>query len=150
MKQPVVLMLRGRQSYVGQEPEVIELTTEGTMEFHDGGWDITYEESALTGLEGVTTTFRVEPGKIVLSRIGSLHSQMVFQQGVSHDSLYQMPFGALMLTVKATHVFYDLVPDGGAIDLVYQITIENSEAGEIDYHLDIRAKETADRTPCGA
>lgn len=140
MKQPVVLSLRGRQTYVGQEPEVIELVTEGTMEFRDGGWDIVYEESALTGLEGVTTTFRVMPGRVLLSRTGSLHSEMVFQEGISHDSLYQMPFGALMLTVKATRVFFDIVPDGGTIDLAYQITIENSNAGEIDYHLDIRAK----------
>ncbi len=140
MKQPVVLSLRGRQTYVGQEPEVIELVTEGTMEFRDGGWDIEYEESALTGLEGVTTTFRVVPGKVVLSRTGSLHSKMVFQEGISHDSLYQMPFGALMLTVKATRVFFDIVPDGGTIDLAYQIHIENSDAGEIDYHLDIRTK----------
>ena len=115
--------------------------TEGTMEFRDGGWDITYEESALTGLEGVTTTFRVEPGKVKLTRRGALSSQMVFQEGVSHDSLYEMPFGALMLTVKATSVFFDIVPDGGVIDLVYQIIIENTEAGVIDYHLDIRAKE---------
>lgn len=140
MKQSVVLSLRGRQTYVGQEPEVIELVTEGTMEFRDGGWDIVYEESALTGLEGVTTTFRVVPGKVVLSRTGSLHSKMVFQEGISHDSLYQMPFGALMLTVKATRVFFDIVPDGGTIDLTYQIHIENSDAGEIDYHLDIRTK----------
>lgn len=140
MKQPVALSLRGRQTYVGQEPEVIELVTEGTMEFRDGGWDIVYEESALTGLEGVTTTFRVVPGKVVLSRTGSLHSKMVFQEGISHDSLYQMPFGALMLTVKATRVFFDIVPDGGTIDLTYQIHIENSDAGEIDYHLDIRTK----------
>ena len=135
-----MLSLRGRQTYVGQEPEVIELVTEGTMEFRDGGWDIVYEESALTGLEGVTTTFRVVPGKVVLSRTGSLHSKMVFQEGISHDSLYQMPFGALMLTVKATRVFFDIVPDGGTIDLTYQIHIENSDAGEIDYHLDIRTK----------
>ena len=76
----------------------------------------------------------------MLSRTGSLHSKMVFQEGISHDSLYQMPFGALMLTVKATRVFFDIVPDGGTIDLAYQIHIENSDAGEIDYHLDIRTK----------
>lgn len=140
MKRPVVLSLRGRQTYVGQEPEVIELVTEGTMEFRDGGWDIVYEESALTGLEGVITTFRVLPGKVLLSRTGSLNSQMLFQEGVSHDSLYQMPFGTLMLTVKAIRVFCDIVPDGGTIDLTYQIHIENSDAGEIDYHLDVRAK----------
>lgn len=140
MKQEVVLSIRGRQKYADQEPEIIELVTDGTMEFHDGGWDIVYEESELTGLAGVTTTFRVEPGKVTLNRKGALNSQMVFQEGVAHDSLYQMAFGALMITVKATSVFYDIVPDGGVIDLVYQINIENTEAGVIDYHLDIRAK----------
>ena len=124
MKQTVVLSIRGRQTYADQEPEVIELVTEGTMAFRDGGWDITYEESELTGLAGVTTTFRVEPGKVILTRTGALNSQMIFQEGVAHDSLYQMAFGALMLTVKATFVYFDIVPDGGVID----------------YHLDIRAK----------
>lgn len=140
MKRDVVLFIQGRQRYGGQEPEVIELTTEGTMAFREGGWDIAYQESALTGLEGVTTTFRVEPGKVILTREGELNSQMVFEEGAEHDSLYQMPFGALLLTVQATSVFYDIVPDGGTIDLSYHISIENAEAGVIDYHLDIRAK----------
>ena len=136
----VVLSIRGSQEYPGQEPEVIELVTDGTMEFRNGGWNISYQESALTGLEGVTTTFRVEPDKVILTREGTLNSQMVFQLGVDHESLYQMPFGALLLTVRATHLFYDIVPDGGVIDLSYNINIENQEAGVIDYHLDIRAK----------
>lgn len=140
MKRPVVLTVRGRQSYAGQEPEIIELVTEGVMELCQDGWEISYEESELTGLEGVTTTFRVEQGRVILTRSGQLNSHMVFQEGTSHDSLYQMPFGTLMLTVKATRVFYDIVPNGGSIDLVYHITIENAEAGVIDYHLDIRPK----------
>ena len=140
MSIPVILSIQGRQTYVGQEPDVIRLDTEGTMEFRDGGWDITYEESELTGLAGVTTTFRVEPEKVTLIRTGKLTSTMVFQEGVSHDSLYRMEFGALMISVKATRLFFDIVEDGGSIDLVYNIVIENTEAGVIDYHLDIRAK----------
>ena len=140
MKQEVVLSIRGSQKYQGQEPEVIELVTEGTMEFADGGWDIRYEESTLTGLEGVVTTFRVEPEKIILKRSGKLNSLMVFQLGVPHDSLYQMEFGALMITVEAKFLYFDIVSDGGTIDLTYSISIENTEAGLIDYHLDIRAK----------
>ena len=142
MTRKVVLSIKGRQSYQDQEPDSIELVTEGTMEFVDGGWNITYEESELTGLEGVTTTFRVEPGRVTLTREGKLNSQMVFEEGVSHDTLYQMDFGTLMLTVKATRVYYDILPDGGTIDLIYKIDIENSEAGIIDYHLDIWQKET--------
>ena len=141
MKRDVVLSIQGRQHYGDQEPETIELVTDGTMEFRDGGWDITYEESELTGLSGVTTTFRVEPGKVSLVRTGKLSSTMIFQEGVAHDSLYKMEFGALMITVKATRLFYDIVEDGGCIDLVYHIVIENTEAGEVDYHLDIRAKQ---------
>ena len=140
MKQTVVLAIRGSQTYADQESEVIELVTEGWMEFRNGGWDISYEESELTGLAGVTTTFRVEPGRVVLDRKGALNSQMIFEEGVAHESLYQMAFGTLMLTVKATFVYFDIVSDGGTIDLSYNINIENTEAGVIDYHLDIRAK----------
>lgn len=139
MKKKTLLSIQGRQTYVGQDPEVIKLDTEGWMEYNNGGWDISYEESELTGLSGVTTTFRVEPGKVTLIRTGALTSTMIFQEGLAHDSLYQMEFGALLMTVKATRVYYDLVEDGGTIDLVYSISIENTEAGEIDYHLDIRA-----------
>lgn len=140
MMQNVVLSICGKQNYADQEPEVIELVTEGTMEFANGGWDISYEESALTGLEGVTTTFRVEPDKVILTRTGKLNSQMVFQKGIPHESLYQMEFGALMITVEAKFLYFDILPEGGTIDLSYAISIENTEAGMIDYHLDIRAK----------
>lgn len=139
MKRTVVLSIQGTQRYEDQAPEVIELVTEGTMEFRDNGWDIAYEESALTGLEGVTTTFRVEKDQITLTRTGKLNSQMIFRQGETHDSLYQMEFGTLMLTVEAKFMYFDILPDGGSIDLTYGISIENTEAGVIDYHLDIRA-----------
>ena len=136
----VILSIRGRQEYQDQEPDVIELVTEGTMDFRDGGWDISYQESDLTGMEGVTTTFRVEPGKVTLIRSGRLKSTMIFQQGVAYDTLYQMDFGALMMRIKASQVLFDLVEDGGFIDIVYDIEIENTAAGVVDYHLDIRAK----------
>ena len=139
MTRKVMLSVCGKQAYMDQEPESLELVTEGTMTFHDNGRDISYEESELTGLQGVTTTFRVEPGKVTLRRTGNLVSEMVFQQGLSHESLYQMPFGALLLRVTSKLVFFDIVEDGGTIDLSYDIDIENSAAGVIDYHLDIRA-----------
>ena len=141
MKRNVVLSIRGRQAYPGQEPDVIELVTEGTMEYRDDGWDLRYEESNLTGLEGVTTTFRVESKTITLTRTGKLNSQMVFEEGTVHDSLYQLEFGALMISVCAKQVKWNLNEQGGTIDLVYAIEIEHSAAGTIDYHLEIKSKD---------
>ena len=140
MRIPVMLSLCGRQTYQDQEPDIIELVTEGVMEFRDGGWDICYEESDLTGLEGVTTLFRVEPGRVVLRRTGKLVSEMIFEEGTSHTSLYQMEFGTLMITVCAERIFAQLGSHGGMIDLIYQIEIEQTTAGTVDYHLEITAK----------
>ena len=141
MKKPMILSLEGRQYYAQQEPEVIELVTEGTLEYVDGGWDICYEESDLTGLAGVTTTFRVEPGKVILRRTGKLRSEMVFREGISHDSLYQMEFGALMITVCAKQIEANIGDLGGVVDLVYSIEIEHGEAGLVEYHLELKAKQ---------
>ena len=140
MKQTVVLSICGRQFYEEQDPDTIELVTEGTMERIGDAWEICYEESDLTGMEGVTTVFRVEPGKITLTRTGRLHSQMVFQLGVLHESLYQMELGTLMITVCATRMEYDITEQGGIVNLTYGIDIEQSAGGVVDYHLDIRAK----------
>lgn len=136
----VLLTIRGKQTYEGAEPEVIELVTEGVLEKLDNGWEIRYEESELTGMAGVTTSFRVEEGKIILTRSGKLHSQMVFQPGLLHESLYQMDFGALMISVCATKVSHSITENGGTVDLTYGIDIEQSTGGLVEYHLDIRKK----------
>lgn len=140
MKIPVMLSIRGQQTYMDQDPDVIELVTEGTLEYTDGGWDIRYEETELTGLQGVTTLFRVENDRIILDRSGKLNSKMIFQKNVRHDSLYQMEFGALLISVCAKHIAVQLDQYGGIVDLVYSIEIEQNTAGEVDYHLTIAPK----------
>lgn len=140
MRKAVVLSICGSQYYPNQKPEVIELVTDGTLEFRDGGWEICYEESELTGLAGVTTTFRLEPGQVTLERTGKLQSRMVFRQGIPHQSLYQMEFGALLLTVCAKMIEAQIDENGGVVDLQYAIEIENSDAGMVDYHLKVRPK----------
>lgn len=140
MKIPVMLSICGKQYYGGEEPEVIEMVTEGTLEAIDDGWEIYYEESSLTGMEGINTMFRIQPDKITLIRSGRLNSQMEFQLGVLHESLYQMEFGALMITVCATDIDCQLNQKGGTVDLTYGIDIEQSAGGVVEYHLDVRAK----------
>lgn len=141
MKLPVMLSIRGAQNYADQDPDVIELVTEGVLEKTASGWDVRYQESDLTGLDGANTSFLIEPQQITLTRTGKLNSQMVFRVGVPHDSLYQMEFGVLMITVCATKIAYELSENGGTVDLSYGIEIEQSAAGVIDYHLEITPKK---------
>lgn len=135
---PVMLSIRGVQNYQDAEPDVIELTTEGTMEKQKEVWEITYEESDLTGLAGTTTAFRVGPRGVVLRRTGKLENQMIFMEGRRHESLYQIDIGALMIAVKATKVQSAVNEQGGTVDIHYQIEIEDTAMGTVEYHLDIQ------------
>ena len=134
-KIPVMLNVRGVQNYSDGEPEVIELTTEGTLEKQKEVWEISYEESDLTGLAGVTTTFRVGPRGVVLKRTGAIENQMIFMEGRKHESLYRLDFGALMLTVMATKVESNVTETGGTVDIHYNIEIEDTNAGMVEYHI---------------
>ena len=136
-KIPVVLNVQGVQRYQDQEPEIIELTTEGTMERQKEVWVLSYEESDLTGLAGVTTSFRVGPRGVVLKRTGKLQNQMIFMEGRRHESLYQLDIGALMIAVRATSVKSDLTDQGGTVDIYYNIEIEDTAMGSMEYHLTI-------------
>ena len=136
-KIPVVLSVRGVQRYQDQEPEIIELTTEGTMERQKEVWELSYEESDLTGLAGVTTAFRVGPRGVVLKRTGKIQNQMIFMEGRRHESLYQIDIGALMIAVRATSVKSALTEQGGTVDIIYNIEIEDTAMGTMEYHLTI-------------
>lgn len=136
-----MLTICGCQYHQNADPETIELTTEGTLTQSQSGWEIAYEESDMTGMEGVKTTFCIEPGQITLRRTGKLRSEMVFREGVPHESLYQLDFGALLLTVCARQISASIGPKGGSVDLIYDIEIEQAGNGIVEYHLDIRVTE---------
>ena len=54
MENNVIISIRGKQSFEDQEPEVIELVTEGRLS-PDGedSYTLSYQEGELTGLEEI-------------------------------------------------------------------------------------------------
>ena len=90
---PVLLSICSEQLFEGQEPDHIELITEGTLELLPDGLRFFYQETELTGMEGTTTSFQLCGPQVILSRTGAVNSQMVFEEGRQHTSLYETPFG---------------------------------------------------------
>ena len=138
MKHNVFMSIRGTQTTPGEAPESIELTTAGTMERKGDTVVLSYQESPLTGLADTTTTFRIEPGKIILERTGAVESRMEFVEGQSGESLYRIEEGALLLRVFAKKMEVDLQEDSGQFHLCYSIEVENTPMGTIDYHITVR------------
>ena len=95
-----MISVRGEQYYDGVDPDSTELMTEGTLEQTADGLRISYQETELTGMEGTCTTFEIGPSRVILRRSGSVNSQMVFEEGKQHTSLYETPFGDLSVDIQ--------------------------------------------------
>ena len=141
MENNVIISIQGKQSFEDQEPEVIELVTEGRLA-PDGadGYTLIYQESELTGLEGTLTTFQIEPERVTLLRMGEVNSQMVFEEGRRHLSMYNTPYGALAVVVSTKKMRAQLSPDGGSIEINYALEIDHAVAGENLFHIQVRQK----------
>lgn len=139
MDKSVIISIRGTQNYEDTEPDCIELVTEGRLaDFGDGGYTLSYQESELTGLGGTLTTFQVESDCITLMRMGEVNSQMVFQLGRRHFSMYETPYGALSVGVNTKKMKSTLGELGGDIDIDYAIEIDHAVAGENVFHINVK------------
>ena len=141
---PVLLTIRAEQRYEDMEPDGVELMTEGTLEpVEGGGLLLSYQESELTGLEGTTTTFEVRGPQVILSRTGSVNSQMVFEEGKQHTSLYETPFGELAIDIQTSRLRHSLTERGGLMDLRYSISVDHSVTGRNAFKIRVRRKHEA-------
>ena len=139
-KLPVLLSIRGEQYFDGIDPDETELMTEGTMALTEDGIVLSYEESELTGMEGTTTTFEVKGPRVTLIRSGTVNSQMVFEEGRQHTSLYETPFGELSVDIQTSELKHNLSERGGLMEIKYSIAVEHTVTGRNCFKIRVRRK----------
>ncbi len=143
MEKPVIISIRGVQSNPPGEDDVMELVTQGVLKATDSGYVLRYRESELTGLEGTTTTFRIGKDCITLLREGTMNSTMIFREGQKHVSLYDTPYGGLLLGVKTRKARSDIGLSGGSLHIRYALEVENEQMGENSFDIQVREPNAA-------
>ena len=139
-KLPVLLSIRGEQYFDGIDPDATELMTEGFMTLTEDGMVLSYEESELTGMEGTTTTFEVKGPRVTLTRSGAVNSQMVFEEGRQHTSLYETPFGELSVDIQTSALKHNLSERGGLMEIKYSIAVEHTVTGRNCFKIRVKRK----------
>ena len=140
-KLPVLLKVRGEQYFDNVDPDATELMTEGTMVLTEDGMILSYEETELTGMEGTTTTFTVAGPRVILTRSGKVNSQMVFEEGRQHTSLYETPFGELTVDIQTSRLRHNLSERGGVMDIKYSIAVEHTVTGRNCFKIRVKRKQ---------
>lgn len=140
----VLISIRGDQNFDETGQGSTELVTEGQLCERPYGYDLVYNESELTGMEGTRTTFQVRKnrggdGQVVLLRSGQVNSQMVFETGRKHYSLYETPYGTMTVDISTSRLAADMSDSGGNIEIDYAIEIEHRVTGESKFRINVRA-----------
>lgn len=139
MTDNVIISIKGKQLYAESSPDEMELVTAGTLKRDSaGGYTVSYQETELTGMEGTTTRLHIDKGRATLLREGNVNSQMVFEEGRRHLSMYETPYGALSIGISTRRMRSTLGEAGGDIEIDYAIEIDNLIAGQNLFRMNVK------------
>ena len=141
MKKDVIISIRGLQEQDGEAGDPITLVTPGRYYRKNDSYYLSYEESELTGLAGTRTTLRVKPDFVKLVRTGLYPSELQFELGKRHMSLYHTDYGDLSIVVSTNHIRNTLTDDGGDLDVQYTVEVANTPVGVNHLSLTIKNAE---------
>lgn len=139
MEQKVWLTIRGEQDYAGAGHDSTSQRLSGTMTTTAQGVLLRYEERGDDGAVS-RTVLALEDGRAVLTRTGAVKTEMIFEQGRAHQSVYALPFGALPMTVEAERVAWKRTAQGLIAELRYRIDL-GGQKGTCSLRLQARAAE---------
>ena len=124
----VIVSVKG-QSGPGNEGRM-ELITEGKLYKKESAFYISYKETGVTGMEGTTTTLKVEKDRVTLIRHGTVTSTFVFEEGKENISHYATEYGVFTVGVRADRINSTMDVHGGVVAVSYYLDMFEREQNE--------------------
>lgn len=120
MIENATLFIKGTQ-YVDGEKDVIEMSSEGTVEKTDKGLRLCYEELSEEG-ENTKTVLTLIGETVNISREGGVQMNMTVQKGKHRKCTYASPMGQLFIGTYGTK----LSKKDSSLELAYDLDINSS------------------------
>ncbi|MBR4116843.1 MAG: DUF1934 domain-containing protein [Clostridia bacterium] len=119
----VLVKIKGIQG-LGDDKDVIELATEGTLRAFEDEYIITYTEEQTVEGSKIKTQLTVKNNNtVILERRGDLNSRLIITEGERNNCLYAIPQGSLTFGIYGKQVKSSLTECGGAVKMVYTIDV---------------------------
>lgn len=149
MQKEVLINIKGTVVSEGQDlPEIIELITAGKYYLKDGKYYISYKESETTGLEGVTTTLKVDgEDSVTLIRNGTQKSRLLLEKGKRHLCQYDTGYGPLMVGISGCGIKSHLDNLGGELEFHYTLDINSSMISRNEVSVSVKEVNNKDVKP---
>ena len=107
------------------EPEKTEVSAEGFLKIAEEGYNLTYLENTEGGR--VTSDISITGEAVRVKRVGAIESDMLFEEGLSHKSLYGIPPYSFDAEIFTKRIRNGMTRDGGRVDIFYTMKIGGAE-----------------------
>lgn len=126
MKATRMIRVIGIQQNDDGEEGTIELTTEGTFYIKNGNYYIVYDESEISGMEGATTSLKIEnQNRVSMKRFGTSAANLTFEKGKQYETNYMTAYGDFTINIitNILDIEIDEQTGKGNIEIDYDLKI---------------------------
>lgn len=106
------------------DKETIEYTTVGDFYIKKGIHYLIYEETELTGMEGVKTMVKIQGDSVLIKRYSEGSNDLVITLGKMEESFYRTPYGVFDMITYGRKLRVKTDDGGGEIHFTYDLTIK--------------------------
>lgn len=124
---------------VDDDSSKTELTTAGTLRsLKNGGFELRYEESEVTGFGGSTTRLILHGNSLVnLNRTGTASSDLILEKNKKHHCHYGTPYGDFTMGIFTHCIDNNIGENGGDLYLKYTVDINSSFVSDNEIYIKI-------------
>ncbi|MBU5486144.1 DUF1934 domain-containing protein [Clostridium sp. MSJ-11] len=125
-----------------KKEDIIEVVTPGNFYKKENCYYVVYDETELAGMEGTTTTFKINcnDNKFSLIRMGTTSTRMDFENNKDAIVLYNTPYGPLELKIDTKKLNIDVDDNGGDILIDYNLSISGEKPQNTLLKINIKAQ----------
>ena len=145
MTKDVIISILSSQDHLEGGPDEIRLMSTGaTYQVTEVGTLGVTEMSPVDALSagevGYLTASIKSVVRVTLMRTGEVCSQMVFEEGRRHHSVYSTPYGNLEIGIVTSRLENTISPQGGRLEIEYSMEIDHALAGYNAFRISVRER----------
>lgn len=141
MTKEVFVRLSGMQfSTAGEVPEPVEVISRGTYAKKNGKHYIAYDEVQDDLNQVIKNTVKIHGDCCEIIKGGPIRTHLKFEEGKSHSSFYETPYGSLVIQVHTKEVELEEKEEEMNIHVFYELEINYEKLADCRIEMCIQAK----------
>lgn len=144
MTRDVLVSIRGLQWAGEEDPDQIELVTNGRYLKKGGKHYISYEE-AVEGMEGsIQNLIKLDESGMEVTKRGLTNVHMIFEKDKKNMTCYDTPFGGLMVGIATTNIEIRSSEETLDVEVKYALDLNYGQMADCTLNMNIQSKNSAE------